>query len=698
MWLEDVIASTLGAIRPAEKLTVSEWASKYRYLKNQGSFVGFWDHDKTPYMREPMDVLTSLSYTGMVFAGPARTGKTDSFFNWLGHTAACDPADMIYYAMTQSIASEWSQRDLMNTVRAKPPGDKQSVFQRLMRPGKSNIYDKWFKSGMQVMIRWPSITELSGKTVPRVWLADYDRMDQDVEKQGNPFDLARKRTTTYKRFGMTAAEGSPGFEISDPNWLASDPHEAPPTKGILELYNRGDRRRWYWQCPDCMEAFEPTFDLLSYPDEGDFFERAEKTTLVCPHCGVAHEPDRKYEMNRTGRWLREGERWNADGTITGKPRRSDIASFWLNGAAAAFQDWSGLVLAHLQAMDAYEKSGDTGPLKKTMNTDRGEPFVAPRDKLARLPEDLKSRAEDWGSGHFYDERNPSVPPWVRFLVATIDVQARSFVVQINGIGEGGDVTFIDMFKIRKSNRIDPEDRRGEHAVIDPAGYLEDWDLLIAEVIERTYPLNDGSGRRMAIKITGCDSGGRAGTTVNAYNFWRRLRDDDQNRGHHRRFHLIKGEPSKSAPRRSTTYPDSNRKDRNSGARGDVPVQLLNSNLLKDQVYAVLGRTEPPGMMLRFPIWAPNWVYKQLTAEERTSKGWDQKSGTRNETFDLTYYCFGLMLHPDIRIEHLDWSNPPSWAQPWDTNSLVIGAVEKSPMVLTDTQPIYDLTKIAEEMA
>lgn len=697
MFLEDIIRGTTAAIRPAEKLTVSEWASKYRYLNNQGSFVGMWDHDKTPYMREPMDTLTSLDFTGAVFAGPARTGKSDTFFNWLGHSADCDPADIIFYGMTESIASEWSQRDLAKVIRAKRPGEKQSKFQSLLRPGKLNIFDKWFRSGMQLMIRWPSITELSGKTVPRVWLADYDRMEQDVEKQGNPFDLARKRTTTYKRFGMTMAEASPGFEVTEPNWIASSPHEAPPTKGILDIYNRGDRRRWYWRCPDCEDVFEPTFDLLDYPSYGDNLERAEQTKLVCPHCGVAHGPERKFEMNRNGRWLKEGETWNPDGTVTGKPRRSDIASFWMNGVAAGFQSWSGLVLAYLDAMDTYENTGDLGPLKKTQNTDQGVPFQKPKDAMARLPEDLKSRAEDWGGGPSFDDRQAVVPDWVRFLVATIDVQARSFVVQITGVGPGGDLTLVDAFKIRKSNRIDEADARREHAIIEPGAYLEDWDLLIDEVIERTYLLADGSGRRMAIKITGCDSGGREGVTANAYNFWRRLRDDDAGRNHHRRFHLVKGEPSKTAPRRATRHPDAGRKDRNAGARGDVPVQFLNSNTLKDQIHAMLGRTEPGGGMIRFPTWAPNWVYTQLTNENRTSKGWENKSQRRNETFDLTYYAMGICLHPDIRLELIDWDNEaklPAWARTWDDNALIIQPEEKSPLIKVKKTNV-DLKKVAK---
>ena len=42
--------------------------------------------------------------------------------------------------------------------------------------------------------------------------------------------LGWKRTTTYKRFAMTGIEASPGFEITNPNWIANTPHEAPPTR------------------------------------------------------------------------------------------------------------------------------------------------------------------------------------------------------------------------------------------------------------------------------------------------------------------------------------------------------------------------------------------------------------------------------------------------------------------------------------
>lgn len=679
--LESIIASVVSVVKPAEKLTVSQWASKYRYINMPGAHVGLWSADKTPYMTEPMDVLSSLDHTAMVFVGPARTGKSDAFFSWAGYTAHNDPADMILYGMTQSRGHEIGKGVWSKFINAKRPDEDVSLMKSLLRPGKQNVFDKEWANGTQLMIRWPSITELSGKTVPRVWMEDYDRIQpdpDDIDKQGSAFDLARKRTTTYKRFAMTGIEASPGFEITNPNWIANTPHEAPPTRGILGVYNRGDRRRWFWRCPDCEEAFEPTFNLLSYPDDGDNIERAEQTTLVCPHCGCVHPPSLKAELNRNGRWLIEGQVWNKDGTISGKARRSDIASFWMQGPAAGFQDWKGLVLAYLDAMDEYERSGNLGPLKKTMNTDQGVPFVPPRNELARLPETLKARAEDWGGGTSFDDKEPVVPEWVRFLVATVDVQARSFVVQITGMGEFGEMTLVDMFKVRYSDRIDENDIRKPLLPIDPAGYLEDWDLLISEVIERSYPLADGSGRRMPVKITGCDSGGREGVTANAYNFWRKLRDDKEGKNHHRRFHLIKGESKATAPRRRTGRPDSNQRGAQAIARGDVPVQFLNSNLLKDQLNTILMRDEPGGARFRFPEWAPNFFYTQICAEERGAKGWTAPSGRRNEAWDLSYYCLGLCLHPDINLERIAWDDPervPSWAKPWDQNDFIIPSNE-----------------------
>lgn len=711
--LQEMVLESAVTVRPPERITVSEAAAKYRNLNNPGSYVGKWKNEKTPYLIEPMDELTSQYYTGMIFVGPARTGKSDMFFNWLLHSVACDPADIMRIDMTKEVAREWSMGDLGKFMRNQSSDEEGEFnFTERMLPGKQNDnrFDKTFKSAARLLLRWPVITEVSGKTLPRTWTADYDRIPDadDIAKEGPLFDLQRKRTQTFKRFGMSVAESSPGREVTNPKWIPKTPHEAPPTTGILSLYNRGDRRRYYWRCPHCREPFEPDFDLLSYPDSEDAMEAAEMVTMVCPHCRMDIEPSFKQELNVGGRWVKDGMIWMPDGSMKGRAPKTDIASFWLKGPCAAFQDWKGLVFNYLQAMQAYESTGDESPLKKTITADQGKPYTAKALEQARLPEELKNRAIDWGCGSKFEERTPCVPDWVRYLIATVDVQAGSnaaFVVQVHGVGVGNDITIIDMFKIRKAASLEDAkrldylkarvDEDGHPELIAPDAYPEDWRLLIDQVIEKSYPLADGSGRRMMIKMVGCDSGGKAGVTTKAYDFWRWLRDSHPGNLNNR-FQLVKGEPSKTAPPTKLSFPESDRKDRNSGARGDVPVFFINSNLLKDQIAGMLGRTEPGAGMIMYPKWAPDWLYTQLTSEVRTAKGWDQIGNRRNESWDLLYYCAALIRHKSIGALRSEWwANPPSWAADWDDNDLVFE--EGKALPFSAPKKKFDLAALADAL-
>lgn len=677
--IEEMIVAAAEMIRPPERLSVSQAAVKYRHLNNPGSYVGPWTNEKTPYLVEPMDTLQSLDFTGMVFAGPARTGKSDMLFNWLTYTAICDPADMIVYHMTEKVAREWSKGDLAKMLRHSP-----KVRETLLTGRQNdNVHDKYFKSGMKLLISYPSLTELSGKTMARVWLQDYDRMEDDIEKEGPPFDLARKRTESFKRFGMTCAESSPGREVEDPKWLRKTPHEAPPTKGILALYNRGDKRRWQWPCLFCGEAFEPSFALLKYPEvrSRDLMEVAEQVTLECPNCRMDIEQHHKYSLNLSGRWVKEGMVWlpEKDKMILHpnsdiRPVRTNIASFWLKGPAAVFQDWTNLVFNFLQAEAEYEATGDEAPLKKTVNTDQGEAYISKAMLGSRRPEELRNRAEQLDQWHTTKE-NPTVPKGTGFLVATVDVQEKSFVVQVHGVSKGNDVWLVDMFKIRKSERLDEE---GDHLPINPGGYLEDWKLLIPKVIERTYEVDDNSGRRMMIKATGCDWGGAAGVSANALKFWRYLGAEHKG-GHQKRFYLVKGEHSKTAPSTMQRYPDAGQKDSYTAARGDVPVIFINSTRVKDQAAAMLERTDMPGGgMLHTPPWTEGYIYSQLTTEVRIAGKWENPNRKRNEAWDLLYYCLALIHERSVGImsdRPLFWDRPPRWAGPWQENDLVYDPIK-----------------------
>jgi phage terminase large subunit GpA-like protein len=705
--LQELIVAGTEAISPPERLTVSEAATKYVRIKEK-NYSGPWSSEKTSYLVEPQNVLTSLDYQGMVFVGPARTGKSQMWLNWLAHSAICDPADMLLLQMSMARAREFSLSDLRKLFRHSP-----DVAAKLV-PGRQNdnVFDKTFISGMRATIVHPSINELSGKTSGRNWSMDYDRLPTSIDGEGDAWTLLSKRAETLGRYGMTVAESSPGFDVTDAKWIAESPHEAPPCEGILSLYNMGDRRRRYWSCPQCSGKFEPDFGLFHYPESRDPHESAEQVTMICPHDGFPMTPDMRHELEHGGRWIREGEVWLPDGTITGTPRRSDIASFWLKGPSAAFNTWPKLVLAYLNAKADYERTGSEEKLRAVVNTSFGMPYTPKQLEAGRLPDVLKERARPYN-------RRGTVPEGVRFLITTIDVQKASFVCHTFGIApvqmEGGawsvDIYHVDMWKITKSRRLDDD---GHPKLIDPAAFREDWHVLIDEVIERDYPLEDGSGRMMRAKLFACDSGGAASAaavrlnkaldgpvvsvTSNAYDFWRYLRlHDPQQRNYQMKFHLLKGEPSRQDNLIHVDYPDSQQKDKYAIARGDVPVWKINSNRAKDQVGNMLDRGDPGGRF-HFPVWYEedgsmeniDWLYTQLTAEVRLQAGWENRSRRRNEAFDLAAYCVAFLKHPSIKIDRLDWSKPAAWFAPWDQNDHVFGAAGQSVAPITPRPKIAAL--------
>ncbi len=70
------VVSDIGTIfKPPRRKRVSDAVEEAVMIATPGGFAGKWSGDQTPYMREPMDLISSRDFTSVIFAGPARTGK-----------------------------------------------------------------------------------------------------------------------------------------------------------------------------------------------------------------------------------------------------------------------------------------------------------------------------------------------------------------------------------------------------------------------------------------------------------------------------------------------------------------------------------------------------------------------------------------------------------------------------------------------
>jgi phage terminase large subunit GpA-like protein len=688
--LSDVAGGHL-ALRPPKRVRISEGAAANLIISQPGAAGGPWKAEETPYMPTPMDDLASREHEAVVFVGPARTGKTAGLLlGWACHNVVNDPGDMLFLQMGREKAREFSKTDVDRAIRYSP----NVRAMKSTRAVDSNTFDTMFRHGMWLRIAWPTITNVSGSTYRYVAITDIDRIEnaEDVDGEGPLFDLAKKRTTTFMSRGMTLVESSPGKEITDPGWVSATPHEAPPVKGILSIYNRGDRHRWYWQCPDCDDWFEaaPGLSLFRLPADDVLMENirtmdvaAEAKRLsvhiTCPCCGVLIPWTKRKAMNDNGRWLAEGQTIDSDGVVHGERPKATIASYWLGGVAAAYQSWYSLVERYLQALREYALTGSESTLKYTVTADQGMPYISRR--LLESAAAKRSPLERAAKGL----QRHVAPDWTRLVVASVDVQGGTgarFVVQVHAVGPWMEQQLIDRFEIRESAR---EGVGADKAPIDPAGYAEDWDQITNKVLLATWRTST-DGREIRAKMVVVDTGGEGkgnggeGVTHNAYAWYRRTRL----LGLNKRVTLYKGASIPTAPvikksmvgRRDTSEP------------GDVPLYVCNPHLLSDAVDAGLRRESPGPGYIHFPEprhptrnpdgWVTQAFFDELGAEVRGPNGIWQKVRRRNEAFDL---C--RMIHAGLLRLGLDkmrsWDVVPPWLAPLDQNDEVITAEDRRAM-------------------
>lgn len=659
-------AVTIGSVRnsvvPPKLTTVTESVCRNMYVKLPSGGSDLYSIDLTPYMSEPMDAIASRVFEAVIFMGPAQSSKTAGLIEGaIVYSIVDSHGDCLVIQTNQAQAEDFSKVRIQGLIERCP-----EVKDRLV---DNSVHLKMFDGAVAIRFGWPSIAQVSGKAIKRVLLTDVDNFTGDLGIL-ELFGAAKKRTQTFMSAGIVVAESSPAKDFADPGWKPTTLHEAPPSIGIAALFNQGDRRCWYWRCPECKEPFRAAagIDGFVLPELDELKEIlmsaevlpfAEKySRLVCPRCAVPIEHRWKRGMNRGGRWVGEGQAMHSDGTVTGVRLRTNTASFWLGGVAAGFQSWVSLVQNYLQAVKTFATTGDSRALKTTTNVDQAMPYLPVAIRAEENDIDkIKTRAEDL--------QKRVVPFGARFITAQIDVQKNGFVIQVNGWGPGLQWYVVDRYRMKSSRRPTGElDENGETKwfPIDPARYPEDWHRIVDDVIGKRYPLADESGREMPVRLVFSDSGGKAGVTKNAYDFFRYLVE----RGLDKTFRLVKGASTKRAPLVNVHWPDArDRSERNAGARGDVPVIFINTDDIKDTVIANATRATPGPGYMHFPKWLSDFWYAELFAEVRGSGGWENLHGRNNETLDLSVYGYAACL--TLGADRIDWSNPPSWAKSWDDN-------------------------------
>lgn len=438
-----VLAGRRG-FKPPAKLTVDEWADKYRYLSSKSSGEpGRWHTARTPYLREVMRELSRESKAKeVVFIAGSQVGKTETGNNFLGYIIDQAPGPVMFVLPTVDLAKRHSKQRVGPLIE-ETPCLKGLVKASRERDSGNTILVKEFPGGMLILAGANSASGLKSTPIKYLITDEEDSYPLNADGEGSPVTLAKARMRTF--------EGKIGTKHLRTS--------TPTIKGISSIeiaYEASDQRRLFLPCPHCNQLQYLKFGQLKWP-EG----QPKKARYQCEHCG-------EFLQNYQKTWMLERGQWIAQNPS------SDIPGFHLPAlcSPAGWFSWADVAAQYEKAL------GDEAEMRVFVNTVLGESFA----QSGEVPEwqRLFDRVEGYEIG--------TAPVGVLFLTAGVDVQKDRIEVQVVGWGEDKQSWLVD-YQILMGDTSDNEV----------------WDEL-SDVLDQSY--KHESGVSLGIARMAIDSGYR----------------------------------------------------------------------------------------------------------------------------------------------------------------------------------------------
>lgn len=388
-------------LRPEPILTVSEWADQYRHLSATASAEpGRWRTDRTPYLREIMDALSSHHPAQeIVFAKGAQVGATEAGNCWLGYLIHISPGPVLMVMPTDTTVKRNSK------IRIDPMVEATPVLSERIRPARSRdsdntTFSKSFPGGVLVMTGANSAVGLRSMPVKALFLDEVDGYPLDLDGEGSPLDLAKARTRTFANRKI--------FIVSTPTISGAS--------AIQREFDATDQRKFNVPCPHCGFLQALDFERLTWEttpgDSGRKVVTPDSVVYICEGCQEPIQERSKTVMLAAGQW------------IPTKPKNTNwrVVGYHLNSLYAPLGWFSWAEIAQ-----QFEDAGkDETKLKTFWNTVLGLPWSQKGE--APKWETLFSRRES------YKLNTP--PNDVAVVTVGVDVQADRLELEVVGWAAG----------------------------------------------------------------------------------------------------------------------------------------------------------------------------------------------------------------------------------------------------------------------
>lgn len=393
--IRGIIRQAFNCWKCPPKLTISQWADLYRYLSPEASAEpGKYKTSRAEYQRGIMDAFSDPQVTRIVVMSSAQVGKTEILNNIVGYYIDQDPSTILNLQPTLEMAQTWSKDRLAPMVRDNPCLTKK-VKNSKSKDSDNTILHKLFPGGHITMVGANSPAGLASRPIRIVLCDEVDRYPVSAGAEGDPVNLAIKRTTTYwnKKIGLFST---------------------PTIKGISRIekaFAESDQRYYFVPCPHCGVYQRLRWGHVKYNKDN-----VKEAYYECEHCGAHLSDSDRYRAIARGYWEAQEE-------------FKGVAGFHLN---ELYSPWRKLADIVQDFLDAKDKP-DT--LKTWVNTSLGETWEEAGESVD--PDSLEARTEGY----------TKIPKNAVVLTAGVDTQDDRLEVEITAWGKGEESWLIDYIRL-----------------------------------------------------------------------------------------------------------------------------------------------------------------------------------------------------------------------------------------------------------
>jgi phage terminase large subunit GpA-like protein len=281
--LQSKIKGSIYLLKPPKKLMVSDWADTYRKLDGQSSAeAGQWYTSRAEYQRGIMDACSDPENRQVIVMAGAQLGKTEAILNIIGYHIHNDPSPILCLQPTLDMAQAFSKDRVASGLLNSTPVLRDKVKNPRSRDSGNTTLHKTFAGGALTMVGANSPSGLASRPIRILLCDEVDRYPTSAGSEGDPIQLAMKRTATFwnRRIIMVST---------------------PTNKGVSRIedsFEQSDKRYYKVPCKHCEHEQRIVWSNVKWEKD-----KPDTAKYMCEECSVLwSDSDRRWSI-RNGRWV-----------------------------------------------------------------------------------------------------------------------------------------------------------------------------------------------------------------------------------------------------------------------------------------------------------------------------------------------------------------------------------------------------------